>query len=400
MKVVLPKQKSTWLYFFCVLSSPLYAQDFFKPPKDYPDQKLVPLGGEDCDHKDIELIFKPRVHFRGVWGDSDLYDSGLEHGGHDPIHNGWSIPSASLGMDITYGEHFSAFAEGILLWNNEDDWDAELEELYIRIQNLPGGLDLKAGKMLAFAGTQNTLHTHVWNFVDASLPGVRFLGDDGLGIEGVELTWHLPTRWDDRLVVSYGKAIEHEHEDDDGDEHEDEHNHNEEAEEALWDEDILTMRYVASFWPKDHYRLIYGASYVQGKNFMGHRSRLYGLDFTYHWQEDKQQLTWRNEVMMRDVDTDEGNFNELAFSSEILWKLSPLWQLGLRYDYLEGVDDPELPERHRISPAITRYIKMGDIDSLIRLQYNYDHSQERGNDHSIWFEMSFEWGGGNDGHAH
>ncbi|BDS07488.1 hypothetical protein NT6N_25280 [Oceaniferula spumae] len=383
------------------------------------DPSTVPFGGEDCDHGDgtPELIVEPRLNLSAVYGHTDLEDAGLALGGHDPSVNGFSVPGLSFGMDVIYGEHLAGFTESIFSWTNDDGWEAELEELYINFLNLPGGFEIHAGRYFASIGTQNDIHNHGWKFADAYLGNVRFLGDDGVILNGVEITWSPPTRWDDRLIIGFGDTIRHEHDhgheeehdehgdddhdDDDHDEH-DEHGHSEEAEEALWDRDVLAVRYQVTKWPGDDCKFVYGASYLQGKNFMGHSARLYGLDLTYTWLEDEdhsRQLTWRNEVMMRDIDTDEGNFEEFSFSSTALYKLNPEWEIGLRYGYLEGVEDPELPERHRISPVLTRFFQLGGTEAMTRLQYNYDHSEERGDDHSIWLQFRFEWGGG-DAHVH
>ena len=354
----------------------------------------------DHDHGDSKsLLIEPFAHLSTVIGHTDLEDSGLERGGHDPATTGFNLTGFSLGADILYGEHFAGYAEGIATWNEADGWTPEIEEAYAKLVRLPGEFELKAGRLFATLGTQNNLHNHAWEFVDAHLSTVRFLGEDGLGIDGAEATWYVPTHWNDRLIVSYGNAVTHEHgEDEPGGEHD----HSEEAEMALWDKNVLSARYEAAFWPGDTCRFVYGASYVQGKNFFDLQSKLYGMDLTYTWLQDEdhgQSLIWRNEAMIRDVDTDEGSFNEFAISSTGLWRFTQDWEAGLRYDYLQGVEDPELPERHRISPALSHYYALGKTHGLVRLQYNYDHSEERGNDHSIWLQLSFEWGAG-DSHVH
>jgi hypothetical protein len=389
-------------------ASPASANEGYQRPA-----QEVPFGGEDCDYAaGPSLVIEPRAHLRAVIGDTDLEDSGLAHGGHDPHESGFSIPALSLGADIFYGEHFAGFAEGIVSWSNEDGWDAELEELYAKFLNLPGGFEIKAGQLLAPVGTQNNIHNHGWKFVDADMGNVRFLGEDGLIIEGAELAWLAPTRWDDRLTLSFGNAVEHAHEEDHADEHgeeegeddhDGEHKHNEEAEEALWDSNVFSARYQASFWPGDTCRFVYGASYLQGKNFMGKTARLYGLDITYTWLQDEDHgklFMWRNEAMLRKVDIDDGSFQEFAFTSAAHYRLNPEWEIGLRYDYLEGVEDPGLPERHRISPALSHYFTMAGAGAIARLQYNYDHSEGRGDDHSIWLQFGFEWGAGSDTHVH
>ena len=363
----------------------------------------IPFGGTEHTHDDEpSLVIAPRVHLRAAIGDTGLEDSELDHGGHDPNQSGFSIPALSLGADMQYGENIAGFAESILSWNDEDHWNAELEELYLKLLHLPGGFDLKTGRLLAAVGTQNSIHNHAWKFVDADLGNVRFLGEDGLIIEGVELTWMVPTHWDDRLVVSFGDTVKHEHEEEGG-EIESDHNHSEEAEQALWDKNILSARYQAIFWPSDTCQFIYGASYVTGGNFMGKNAQIYGLDFTYTWREDEplgKQFTWRNDAMLRKVSTEEGGFEETAFSSAALYRFKPEWEVGLRYNYLEGVKDPKLPERHRISPSLTHYFFLGKTPAVARLQYNYDHSDERDDDHSIWLQFGFEWGAGSDSHVH
>lgn len=377
----------------------------------YPEQFC-----EDA-HGGPKLVIEPFISLQGVMGHNGLEGTGLAQGAHDPRHTGFNLTGISLGTDILYSEHLAAYAEGIFTWNNEDGWDAELEEAYAKFMNLPGDFDIRAGRMFAHVGTQNNLHSHAWNFVDANLANVRFLGDDGLITEGLELQWVLPTPWNNRLIVSFGHPLDHDHDhghseheghhdddhDDDDDDHDDEvGGHNEEAEMALWDKDVLTARYEASFWPGDTCHFQYGASYIQGKNKFDRWSRLYGLDVTYTWVEDEidgENFIWRNELMWRDIDTDEGDFNELGFNSTMIWSPNIDWELALRYDWLEGVDDPELAERQRISPSVTRYFDAGPVEVLTRLQYNYDHSDQHDNEHSIWLQFGFEWASG-DNHMH
>ena len=363
----------------------------------------VPFGGEDCDHSDGSILsINPSLHLRAVYGETDLEDAGLASGGHDPATDGFSVPGLSVGADVHMGENLFAFTEAIFAWDKEEGWEGELEELYAKLMNIPGGFDLKGGRFFASVGTLNTPHNHEWKFVDTSMMNFRFLGDDALALEGFELVWTPPTHWDDKLILGYGSAVEHEHEEEQhGDE--EEHGHEEEAEEALWDRDIFTLRYTATFWPEDTCGFTYGVSYMQGRNFMGESAKLYGADLTYSWLEDGshgQNFTWTNEAMMRDVNTEEGKFAEWAFSSRAIWRFLPEWEAGLRYDYLEGVADPELAERHRISPSLTRYFRVGMMsDAMARVQYNYDHNEESGDNHSLWLMFGFDWGEGDD-HVH
>lgn len=355
------------------------------------------------NHDGPTLTFEPFLNLQVVAGHNGLKDSGLAQGAHDPRENGFNLTGLSVGTDLLYNEHFAGYAEGILTWNNEDGWEAEIEEVYAELLNLPGDLDIKAGRMLASVGTQNNLHNHAWNFTDANLGNVRFLGDDGLAIDGAEIRWTLPTSWNNRIILSYGSTVSHDHDEEHEGHGDDDHgDHSEEAEMALWEDSVFIARYEASFWPGDSCHFEYGASYIQGKNHFKKWSRMYGLDLTYTWLQDEdlgKKILWRNEIMMRDVSTDEGDFNELAYNSAFLWRFQSDWEAGLRYDYLQGVDDPALPERHRLSPSMTRYFAIQKTHALVRLQYNYDQSEHRSDDHSLWLQFGFEWGAG-DTHVH
>lgn len=365
---------------------------------DYPDQFC-----EDA-HGYPKLNIEPFVSLQGTMGHNGLEGTGLEQGAHDPRHTGFNLTDVSLGTDILYSEHLAAYAEGVLTWNEGDGWDAELEEAYAKFMNLPGDFDFRAGRMFPYIGTQNHLHSHAWDFVDANLTNVRFLGGDGLITDGIELQWTLPTSWNNRITVSYGNPVAHDHDVEHSEHEDDDHHggHSEEAEMALWEKDVLTARYEASFWPGDTCNFLYGASYIQGENLFNRWSRLYGIDITYTWVEDAingENFVWRNELMWRDVESNEGGFDELGFNSTAIWSPNTDWDLAIRYDWLEGVADPELAERHRISPAITRRFDAGPVGFLARLQYNYEHRNENQDEHSIWLQLGFEYGAG-DNHVH
>lgn len=357
----------------------------------------INLFAHEEGHAHIEnprLIIEPSIYFNNVVGHTELANSGLARGGHDPAGNGFSIPSINLSTAISYGEYLTAFTESILLWNEDDGWEYELEELYLKGVNLPGGIEIKAGRLLPAVGARNNIHNHAWKFVDNQLGNVRFLGADGLIVEGTELSWTPTTRWDDQFFISFGNAIEHEESEGGSD--------NEEAESALWDSNIFTVRYESTFWPSNTHNYRLGASYAQGDNFFNETSRLYGADLTYLWLQDEdlgKKLTWINEAALRDISTGEDNFTEFSFSSMANYSINHQWEIGLRYDFLQGANELDLPERHRISPTLTRQIRLGSVDTAARLQYNYDHSEEQNDDHSIWFQLAFGWGAGGSGHS-
>jgi len=73
---------------------------------------------------------------------------------------------------------FSASPEGL-----------EVEEGFLTLPTLPGGLLMKVGKMKAQFGKVNTMHSHVLPWVDAPLPMRNLLGgDEGLNDSGISVS--------------------------------------------------------------------------------------------------------------------------------------------------------------------------------------------------------------------
>jgi len=73
-----------------------------------------------------------------------------------------------------------------------------------------------------------------------------------------------------------------------------------------------------------------------------------------------------------------------------LWGIKPRWVAGLRGEFASGDNaafDSELrADRFRFSPNLTWY---PTEFSKLRLQYNYDHREEIGSDHSVWLQVEF-----------
>jgi hypothetical protein len=70
-----------------------------------------------------------------------------------------------------------------------------VEEAYLSTLELPGGLQVKAGKFFAPFGRLNGMHPHTWEFVDAPLARGRLLATETLGGPGVDLLWLTPLPW-------------------------------------------------------------------------------------------------------------------------------------------------------------------------------------------------------------
>ena len=72
----------------------------------------------------------------------------------------------------------------------------ELEEGFLTLTSLPGGLLTKVGKMRAAFGKVNTLHNHVLPWVDRPLVTQNLVGgEDGIGDAGISVARLIPNPW-------------------------------------------------------------------------------------------------------------------------------------------------------------------------------------------------------------
>ena len=83
----------------------------------------------------------------------------------------------------------------------------------------------------------------------------------------------------------------------------------------------------------------------------------------------------------------------MAVVSALVYGVHPRIDLGLRGEYVSGISAAEdLDERFRVSPNLTFWFN--DARTMfLRLQYNYDHSNDFGDAHSAWAQFGLNWGG-------
>ena len=372
---------------------------------------MDPVAPAPAAKTEPAIRLEPTLHLRLAHGDTSLPADEVAFGGHDPSQDGFNFQGFEIGTNIHLSQYVQGFATVNIYKNDGEDFESEFEEGFLKLVNLPGGFEIRGGRMLARFGDQNARHLHAWDFADANMTNVRFLGEDGFAYDGGELTWLVPTPWTDALSVGFGSAVAHSHdhgeEGHDDEEHEgdhdedhDDHGHSEEAEMARPQNNIIVARYQAQFGSSDFHRFQAGGSFLTGDNGFGMTTRIYGADFTYTWRENGlepggKQFRWRTEWLMRDVENDEGGFEDSGFNTALLWEFVENWEAGLRYGYVEGVEDPELPERHRTSASIARKFDFGnDLTGIVRLQYNHDDIKEHGTENSVWLQFGFDWGPG------
>lgn len=370
-------------------------------------------------------VLFPHVHFQSTYGSTTADD--VEHfgaGHHDAVSDGWTIQGFELGASLRPTEWFEAFGTYHLFQDAEtNDWDGEFEEWFGKIKNIPGGFELRGGRYLNRFGLHNHVHLHGWDFVDNNLVNGRFLGDDGLYSTGGEVTWKLPVSWTSLLSVSVGVAPEHDHEEAHGEEE-----HGQEAafegEGALFNDTFVTANWTNNWDYNDFHQFRFGASGAWGDNEFGKISQIYGVHVEYIWRQNGYEaggsyFRWRNEAMVRTFDAvggaheheeqqghEEGhgeehehehvqsaNLDEFGAYTALSYGLDCGLEFGLRGEFVSGIAEAGLDERFRISPVVTYYFNKART-LYLRGQYNFDHSNDFGDENSVWLQVGFNWGAG------
>ncbi len=358
---------------------------------------------------------------------------GLETGGHDPKQRGFTVENIETTFEGKIDPYFRGQAAIVYQIDPAGESFLELEEAYLESLSLPGNLQLRAGQFFTEFGRQNQTHPHTWDFADQPLVMGRFLGDDGLRSAGARLSWLTPTPFYSELFLtvqnSQGPTV---------------HSFRNENEgepffgrpsvqgpvKTLGDM-LFAPRYVTSFNLSDSQTIVAGASGAFGNNGTGGSTEIYAVDLFWKWKPANQDggfpfVSWATEGMVRcykagafnwdlngdgALDADEmvdagtgapaslprETLTDYGFYSQVLYGFRKGWVAGLRGDYVAptergryenilGSPDLDRAERWRISPNLTWY---PTEFSKFRLQYNYDHRDHLGEDHSIWLQFEF-----------
>lgn len=374
-----------------------------------------------------DMLF-PSLHFHGVGGFSTGEPEELATGGHDPRREPFSVQALEPGLSLRT-PYLEGFSNYLFFQDADGDWDGELEEAFGKITNIPGGLELKGGQFLSRFGALNDKHLHAWDFVDSEIVLSRFLGDDGLLLQGGELSW-MPSfasgpTFTAVFSLGYGNARAHDHDHAHGDDHEDheeeheeegEHEHHGEAhfegEEGALADDIWTARMMGRYRLDDFHTVTGGLSWAGGTNGFGRDTSVIGLDAEYQWRErgleaGGRAFRWRNEILWREVDaydeheedgvieTHGGTFSEWGFYTHAIYTWNQRLDTGLRLGWTEGIDDFGQDERFRISPVVSWWLDDSRRIGL-RAQYNYDAIASHSDEHSIWLQLNIALGDTNE----
>ena len=363
----------------------------------------------------------------------------LQPGSHDPKQRGFTLQNLETVFSGAVDPYFRGQANLVYQIDSSGASTLEVEEAYAETSSLPGNLQLRAGQFFTDFGRLNPQHPHAWSFVDLSLVNARFFGGDGLRNLGARLSWLAPTPFYSEFFLS----VQNSHGDT-------AFSFRSEHGGALFagrpanvgnlssGADLLfTPRYQASFDLTDAQTLVLGASGAVGPNSSGSNTRteILGADLFWKWKPANHSggfpfVSWQTEAMLRRYeagafsnvadDTDANNaingteldrfgdhsvrslarerLVDYGLYSQVAYGFRKGWIAALRGDWVDSrrADyeklfgrDPDRAARWRISPNLTW---LPSEFSKVRLQYNYDHRQLVGVDHSVWLQFEFSLG--------
>lgn len=335
----------------------------------------------------------------------------LQVGDHDPHVRGFSIPNAELALDGTVDPHFKGFSNIVYKLDAKGETGVELEEAYFLTTSMPWNLQLKGGQFFAEFGRQNPQHPHAWAFADEPLVLNRMFGPEGLRSQGMRLSWLAPTSWYTEAMVGVFNSAGGTTYSFRSDASSEIHGGVPAGRLVRGVGDFLIVPRVAtSFDLTETQTLLVGVSGAFGPNNSGldANTQVYGADLYWKWKSlrahqgfpfvsfQSEALTRRYGAAQRASSEDPAvtlpaeTLRDRGAYAQVLWGIKPLLVVGLRGEFASGdaaaFASASRATRSRVSPNVTWY---PSEFSKVRLQYNYDHREGLGVDHSVWMQVEF-----------
>lgn len=350
------------------------------------------------------------------WSTAHDPSAQLQLGDHDPIKRGFSLRNAEIAVDGAVDPYFKGFGNIVLKLDKNNETAIELEEAYLVSTSLPENLQLKGGQFFASFGRQNAQHPHTWSFVDEPIILGRAFGPEGLRSVGAQLSWLLPTPFYTEAFLGIldgqgGTSFDFRNPGDpDTNGIARVHGRMTFNRTLAGPQDLVYVpRLASSFELTDQQTLVVGTSGAFGPNETGAHSRteVYGVDAYWKWKSPRANegfpfVSWQTEALysrfgaaadpLAPTPLPAENLRDWGMYSQVLWGFKPRWVAGLRGEYANGNTgaydalDVFRGERTRVSPDLTFY---PSEFSKVRLQYNYDHGELFGNQHSVWVQVEF-----------
>ncbi len=229
--------------------------------------------------------------------------------------------------------------------------EVAVEEAFLATTSLPGGLEVKAGKLFSPFGRINGQHPHTWDFPDAPLARGRVLAEEVLSGPGVDVAWLAPLPWFAELHLAAQDTAPAE-----GD-----------------DERFTGVVRLAQFFPLgEETTLAVGLSAARRDEGPGQFRDLGGADLYLRWRPlvGRSAVTLQGELFTRKLRgvPDAGEAAWGAYG-QAFWRAGAHAGLGLRYDQAPAAGDSAPGTERRWSALGTWFLS--EFQRL-RLQVSHD----------------------------
>ncbi len=360
-----------------------------------------------------ELELDVQAFLNVALGSSSVSEEELATHAHDPNQN-FSLQGFELDFNARWNEQLRLNFRTNSFLSLEDELESEVEEAFIEWVGLPLGAELKAGRFLPLLGNINHVHVHGWDFVNQTLINTQFLGEEGLLLDGAQLSTKTQLGGSSfGLSLAYGSVVEHDH----GHEEEgDDHGHGAENANFNANSGVFSAQLAWDYAYSDAHQYQWLVSGAFGEN--GYRddrdSWLLASDIKYSYDSNGyedggkkiellgswyyREVEWAHE----EDDDPFGSSGHIGLGAGINYSWNPAWKASARVDYIEGLSEGyvaaedefgvEIDERTRYSLALTRYLNFSnDQAGLIRLQGDVDELASGEQEQSVWLQFGWSW---------
>ena len=339
----------------------------------------------------------------------------LHGGGHDPDDTGFTLQTADFGMTGSVDGYFDGEFHITYFLNDGGESTVEIEEAFLRTNNLPNGFEIEAGQQFLEFGNFNPKHLHDWDFIDQPFILTRMLGGDGIRQTGVRLGWKAKSspigmhfgayNPDGETMKSFlasdetigGRTFR--------------------TQEVQGVSDLVYLARLethGNLSRKTHFD--FGVSALTGPNSTSNdaSTQIYGVDLKLErLLPGDRQFTWQTEFLYRQYELGLDNnlglastdIEDYGFYTQAMYEFAPKFSIGLRYEIGSGDEDgtttrdadDDRADRHRFSPMLRwAFAPLGDL----RLQYNLDDLDSLGattgedRAHAVWLGLRYGFGAG------
>jgi hypothetical protein len=224
-------------------------------------------------------------------------------------------PYARADFFLSFGEH-----------------GVDLEEGYVTFPALPGGFQLRAGKMRAAFGTVNTLHNHVLPWTDRPLVTQNLVGgEDGIDDAGLSISRIIPAP---KQIFLEGTAQIFR-----GD--------SENLFHAYNRNDLSTVGHLRGYRDvSESTNVSLGASYSRGHSVIGPDviDQLYGVDATVRWKPLRRAIyhsfVGRSEFIWSRVNASNLTATPFGYYVSGDYQFARRWFIGGRFDRSDRLENP------------------------------------------------------------